>query len=51
MIGGGGSDDMVHNSLVIMVGVWCLRFFSFKVVRESVVRRKGFMGTAFSYMG
>ena len=27
VIGGGGSDDMVFNSLVIMVAVWCLRFF------------------------
>ena len=50
MIGGGGSDD-IFNSLVIMVGVWCLCFFSFRVVRESVVRRKGLMGTAFLYMG
>ena len=26
VISGGGSDDMVFNSLVIMVGVWCLPF-------------------------
>ena len=55
VIGGGGSDDMVLNSLVNnMVAVWCLVspfFFSFRVVRDSLVRRKGFMGTAFSYMG
>ena len=25
-VGGGGSDDMVINSLVIMVGVCCLPF-------------------------
>ena len=26
VIGGGGSDDMVFNSLVNMVAVWCLPF-------------------------
>ena len=26
-VGGGGSDDMFLNSLVIMVDVWCLPFF------------------------
>ncbi len=27
VIGGGGSDDMFFNSLVIMVGVVCVPFF------------------------
>ena len=40
-VGGGGSDDMFFNSLVIMVGVWCLPFL--QMLRESVVRRKVFL--------
>ena len=39
---------LIHLLLWLVCGV---SVFSFTVVRESVVRRKGFMGTAFSYMG
>ena len=38
---------MILNSLVNMVPCVVSPFFSFTVVRESVVRRKGFMDCVF----
>ena len=44
-------DQMTCFLIHLLLWLVVSPFFSFTVVRENVVRRKGFMGTVFTYMG